>query len=24
MRLQVNFRTEDSEIPDTEPFILED
>ncbi|END4841822.1 exodeoxyribonuclease V subunit gamma [Escherichia coli] len=23
MRLQVNFRTEDSEIPDTEPFILE-
>ncbi len=22
-RLQVNFRTEDSEIPDTEPFILE-
>ncbi|EHB7663382.1 TPA: exodeoxyribonuclease V subunit gamma [Escherichia coli] len=22
MRLQVNFRTEDSEIPDTEPFIL--
>lgn len=23
MRLQVNFRTEESEIPDTEPFILE-
>ncbi|UMX59084.1 hypothetical protein MJ391_22935 [Escherichia coli] len=23
MCLQVNFRTEDSEIPDTEPFILE-
>lgn len=23
MRLQVNFRTEDSKIPDTEPFILE-
>ena len=23
MRLQVHFRTEDSEIPDTEPFILE-
>lgn len=23
MRLQVNVRTEDSEIPDTEPFILE-
>ncbi|EOM6490433.1 exodeoxyribonuclease V subunit gamma [Escherichia coli] len=23
MRLQVNFRTQDSEIPDTEPFILE-
>ncbi|HBC9838201.1 TPA: exodeoxyribonuclease V subunit gamma [Escherichia coli] len=23
MRLQVNFRTEDSAIPDTEPFILE-
>ncbi|EFJ3448693.1 exodeoxyribonuclease V subunit gamma [Escherichia coli] len=23
MRLQVNFRTEDSEIPDSEPFILE-
>ncbi|HFT9262493.1 TPA: exodeoxyribonuclease V subunit gamma [Escherichia coli] len=23
MRLQVNFRTEDSEIPGTEPFILE-
>ncbi|HDU8399150.1 TPA: exodeoxyribonuclease V subunit gamma [Escherichia coli] len=23
MRLQVNFRTEDGEIPDTEPFILE-
>ncbi|WP_407860445.1 exodeoxyribonuclease V subunit gamma [Escherichia coli] len=23
MRLQVNFRTEGSEIPDTEPFILE-
>lgn len=23
MRLQVNFRTEDDEIPDTEPFILE-
>ena len=23
MRLQVNFRTEDSEIPATEPFILE-
>ena len=23
MRLQVNFRTEDSEIPDTEPVILE-
>ncbi len=23
MRLQVNFRTEDSEVPDTEPFILE-
>ncbi|HBA8913703.1 TPA: exodeoxyribonuclease V subunit gamma [Escherichia coli] len=23
MRLQVNFRTEDSETPDTEPFILE-
>ncbi|EMX2899488.1 exodeoxyribonuclease V subunit gamma [Escherichia coli] len=23
MRLQVNFRTEDSEIPDTEPFIQE-
>ncbi|EMV5077800.1 exodeoxyribonuclease V subunit gamma [Escherichia coli] len=23
MRLQVTFRTEDSEIPDTEPFILE-
>lgn len=23
MRLQVNFRTEDSEISDTEPFILE-
>ena len=23
MHLQVNFRTEDSEIPDTEPFILE-
>ncbi|RZN51917.1 exodeoxyribonuclease V subunit gamma [Escherichia sp. E13S3] len=23
MRLQVNFRSEDSEIPDTEPFILE-
>ncbi|MEG0099662.1 MAG: exodeoxyribonuclease V subunit gamma [Citrobacter sp.] len=23
MRLQVNFRSEDSEIPETEPFILE-
>ncbi|MEO3990637.1 exodeoxyribonuclease V subunit gamma [Pseudocitrobacter cyperus] len=23
MRLQVNFRSEESEIPDTEPFILE-